>query len=130
MKRSVFLPFWFMIIIDVGCTERLGYIRNAAYISDDSEIIILYNNTCSECICNGFFSSVSPAYVGLNCYENNKTCELFANYSSSSLSMVTMSLDSTFIFTEQPPSQNQTAGNLILDSSIVLYIHTDKLCFT
>jgi len=108
MIRSTFFLILVVIIIDVGYTIRVGYIYNATYVSNDTKIIITYENTCSECICNGFLSSLSPLYVGLNCYENNKTCELFANYSTSS--NVMMNLNSTFIFIQQPPSQNTTTG--------------------
>ncbi|CAF1441353.1 unnamed protein product, partial [Adineta steineri] len=43
----------------------------------------------------------------MNCYTNNNTCELFANYSSSSSSsIVKFDLNSIFIFIQQPPLQN------------------------
>ncbi len=98
-----------VIIIDIDCTTPVGYIYNATYVSNNTKVVITYKNTCSECICNGFFFSVTPLYVGLNCYTNNKTCELFANYSTSS--MVIMNLNSTFIFIQQPPLPNTTTGN-------------------
>jgi hypothetical protein len=99
-----------MIISDVDCTRSVGYIRNATYVSNDTKIIITYENTCFECICKGFFSNVPPAaYVGLNCYQSNKTCELIPNYLTPSTVMV--NLDSTFIFIQQPPSQNTRTGN-------------------
>ncbi len=79
------------------------------YVSNDTSVVITYTNTCSECICHGFFSSVPSLYVGLNCYKNNKTCQLFSNYSTPSI--MTMNPDSTFIFIQQPPVQNRTTGN-------------------
>jgi len=109
MLRSVFFLILVVIIIDVECTRRLGYIYNATYVSNDTTIVITYKNTCSECICNGFFSNIPPLYVGLNFYQNNKTCELFANYSTPS--MMETNLNSTFIFIEQPLVQNETTGN-------------------
>jgi hypothetical protein len=104
MMRLVFFLILAVIMIDVDYAIRLGYIYNATYVSNNTKVVITYNNTCSECICDGFFSSASPSYVGLNCYTNNKTCELFANYSTSS--MVMMNLNSTFIFIQLPPSQD------------------------
>ena len=79
------------------------------YVSNDATIVMTYQNTCTECICSGFFSSLPSLYIGLNCYKRNKTCKLFANYSTPS--MITMNPDSTFIFIQQPPVQNTTTGN-------------------
>ncbi len=109
MLRSVFFLILVVIIIDVECTRRLGYIYNATYVSNDTTIVITYKNTCSECICNAFFSSVPPLYVGLNCYQSSKTCQLFANYSAPST--MVWNPNSTFIFIQQPPVQNTTTGN-------------------
>ncbi len=109
MIRSVFFLIFVLITINVACTIRVGYIQNATYVSNDTTIIIKYTNTCTECICNGFLSSVPSLYVGLNCYKNNKTCKLFANYSTAW--MMTMNPDSTFIFIQQPPVQNTTTGD-------------------
>jgi len=110
MIRLVFLLILTVAVIKIDCTARVGYIYNATYVSTNIVTIITYQNTCSECICYGFFSSVPPLYVGFNCYKNNNTCALFANYSSSS-STVMINLNSTFIFIQQPPSQNATTGN-------------------
>ncbi len=109
MFRPVFFLIFTMIIINVGCTIRVGYILNATYVSNDTTVVITYRNTCTECICNGFFSSVPSLYAGLNCYTSNKTCQLFANYSTPSMMM--MNFDSTFIFIQLPPVQNTTTGN-------------------
>ncbi len=109
MIRSVFLLILIVTVVNIDCTTRIGYIYNAAYGSTNTTTIVAYKNACSECICYGFFSSVSPLYVGLNCYKNNKTCALFTNYSSSST--ININLNSTFIFIQQPPSQNTTTGN-------------------
>ncbi len=109
MLRSVFFFIFTAIIIEITCTISVGYIQNAKYVSNDTTIIITYTNTCTECICSGFFFSAPSLYVGLNCYKNNKTCELFANYSTRS--MMTTNLNSTFIFIQQPPVQNTTTGN-------------------
>jgi hypothetical protein len=109
MIRSFFFLILVVIIIDVACTIPIGYIYNATYVSNDTTIVITYQNACSECICNGFFSSIPPLYVGLNCYQNNKTCQLFANYSTSS--MMVWNPNSTFIFIQQPPMQNTTTSN-------------------
>jgi len=98
-----------MAIGNIDCTTRIGYIYNATYASNNITAIITYTNTCYECICYGFFSSVPPLYVGLNCYQNNKTCALFANYSA--ISTVQIDFNSTFIFIQQPPTQNTTTGN-------------------
>ncbi len=110
MIQSVFLLILIMAVGNIDCTTSLGYIYNATYASTNISAIITYQNTCSECICYGFFSSVPPLYVGLNCYKNNKTCALFANYSSAS--MVKIYLNSTFIFIQQPSLQNTITGNL------------------
>ncbi len=105
----MFRPVFFLIIINTGCAIPVGYIYNATYVSNDTTIFITYTNTCTECICNGFFSSVPSLYVGLNCYTSNKTCQLFANYSTPS--MMVMNFNSTFIFIQLPPVQNTTTGN-------------------
>ncbi|CAF1025380.1 unnamed protein product [Adineta steineri] len=108
MVRSVLLFILTMNIINMGYTELVDFIFNAAYVSTNSSVIITYNDTCSECICQGLLSSVSPSYVGLNCY-NNKTCVLFTNYSSLS-SMIQVNLDSTFIFIQQQSSFQNTSA--------------------
>ncbi len=109
MLRSIFFLIFAVNIIDVVCTIRIGTIYNTIYVSNDTTTVITYKNTCQECICNAFFFSVPPLYVGLNCYQKNNTCELFANYSTPS--MMETNLDSTFIFIQQPPVQNTTTGN-------------------
>jgi hypothetical protein len=66
-------------------------------------------------------------YVGLNCNKINKTCILFANYSSPSTMMI--NLNSTFVFIKQPPSQNTSNGNKRSNSfskDLVLF-HKEKL---
>jgi len=109
MILPVFLLILIVAVVNIDCTTRIGYIYNARYVSTNITAVLTYKNACSECICYGFFSSVPSLYVGLNCYENNKTCELFANYSSPSTIMT--DLNSTFIFIQLPPSQNTIAGN-------------------
>ena len=108
MLRLVFFLIFTVINIEIACTIPLGYIQNAAYVSSGTAVVITYTNTCAECICSGFFSTVPSSYVGLNCYRNNKTCELFANYSTSS--MITINLDSTFIFIQQSSVQHTKIG--------------------
>ncbi len=109
MILPVFLLILIVAVVNIDCTTRIGYICNAAYVSTNITAVSTYKNACTECICYGFFSSVPSLYVGLNCYENNKTCELFANYSSPSTIMT--DLNSTFIFIQLPPSQNTITGN-------------------
>jgi hypothetical protein len=110
MIQSVFFLILIMSVINTVCTTRIGYIYNTTYASTtNTSVVITYRNTCSECICQAFFSRVPSLYVGLNCYTNNKTCTLFTNYSSPST--VTINLNSTFIFIQQPPLENTTAGN-------------------
>ena len=109
MIRSVFLPILIMTVVNIDCTTRIGYIYNASYVSNNIPDVVTYKNECSEFICYGLFSSVPPLYVGLNCYKNNKTCALFANYSSPSATKIDP--NSIFIFLQQPPSQNTTTGN-------------------
>ena len=65
------------MIIHINSAEVISLIDNAAYISNTTQIITTYQNACSECICNAFFSNILSPYVGLNCYKNNKTCQLF-----------------------------------------------------
>jgi hypothetical protein len=117
-------------MIDVDYAIYIGYIYNATYVSNDTNVVITYKNTCSECICYGFFSSVTPLYVGLNCYKNTKTCELFADYSTSS--MVMMNLNSTFIFIQQPPSQNTTTGNktFLTVLQVIIYPYVMLISFS
>ncbi len=103
MIPSLHFLILIMIMSNVAYQKQIGYIYNASYVSNDTTTIIMYNNACSECICYGFFSSVLPLYVGLNCYKN-KRCILFTNYSTPSTMAV--NLNSTFIFIQQPPSQN------------------------
>ncbi|CAF1048765.1 unnamed protein product [Adineta steineri] len=108
MVRSVFMLFVVAVnFVTIDCTTRIGYIYNATYVSNDTVTVITYRNTCSECICYAFFSNVSSSYVGLNCYKSNKTCVLFANYSTPST--MNTNLNSTFIFIKKPPTQNTTA---------------------
>ena len=104
-----FLLSLILNIFEIDCTRRIGSIYNATYTSPNVTAVITFKNSCTECICYGFFSTVPSLYVGLNCYQNNKTCALFANYSSSSI--VKNNINSTFIFIQQPPSQNTTTGN-------------------
>ncbi|UJR20052.1 hypothetical protein I4U23_023186 [Adineta vaga] len=113
---ATFTVVLLILIINVRYINGLGFIYNASYISSSSSssanTIITYRNTCSECICYAFFSNTPPLYVGLNCYNNNnKTCELFSNYSSASI--VQSNSDSTLIFIQQPPLQNKTADYTI-----------------
>ena len=108
LQASVFI-FWIIFITNIHATKLVGSIRNTSYYSTDTKVVITYNNNCSECICNVFFSNLPPLYVGLNCYKNNKTCELFSNYSTSAT--IQINVNSTFIFIQQPPLQNRTTGN-------------------
>jgi hypothetical protein len=112
MIRSVFLTILTMIITNIDCSRPVGYIYNATCDSNSTTTVITYKDTCKECICYGFFSTVVPLYVGLNCYTNNKTCKLFTNYSSST--MININSDSTFIFIQLPPAQDTTTGNYII----------------
>ncbi|CAF4074379.1 unnamed protein product [Adineta steineri] len=105
-----------MAVIDVDCTIRIGYIYNATYVSTNITAVITYNNSCSECICYGLLSTVPSLYVGMNCYTNNKTCALFANYLISS-STIKTDLNSIFIFIQQSLSQNTTTAESITSSS-------------
>jgi len=109
MIRSVFLLILIMALVNIACTISIGYIYNVSYVSTNISAVVTYENTCSECICHGLVASVPPLYVGLNCYTNNKTCVLFANYSSPST--IKIDFNSTFIFIQPPPSQNTTTGN-------------------
>ncbi|CAF1512456.1 unnamed protein product [Adineta steineri] len=97
-----------MAVANVGCTIRISYIYNATYVSTNITAVIAYNNSCSECICYGFLSTVPSLYAGMNCYTNNKTCALFASYLS--LSAIKIDLNSIFIFIQQPLSQNTTTA--------------------
>jgi len=103
------------MIIHINSAEFISLIDNAAYISNTTKIITTYQNACSECICNAFFSNISSPYVGLNCYKNNKTCQLFVNYSTSTI--IEININSTFMFIQRPPPPslllNVTTGNSI-----------------
>ncbi|CAF1482331.1 unnamed protein product [Adineta steineri] len=105
-----------MAVVNVDCTIRIGYIYNATYVSTNSTAVIAYNNSCSECICYGFLSTVPSLYVGMNCYTNNKTCALFGNYLISS-STIKIDLNSIFIFIQQSLSQNTTTESIASSSS-------------
>ncbi|CAF0863493.1 unnamed protein product [Adineta steineri] len=105
-----------MAVVNIDCTIRIGYIYNATYVSTNITTVITYNNSCSECICDGFLSTVPSLYVGLNCYTNNKTCALFANYLLSS-STIKIDLNSIFIFIQQSLSQNTTTESIVPSSS-------------
>ena len=107
-----------IIINNIVCTTHVGYIRNASYISNSTKMIMTYQNTCSECICNGFFSVISAPYVRLNCYQNNKTCELFMNYSTSFT--ITINPNSTFISIQQPPVRNITTSKYRYHAFIII----------
>lgn len=111
MKELVVFLILITFIIDKIHANRLGYIRNGSYVTNDTKLILTFVNTCSECICDAFFSKIAPMYVGLNCYQSRKICELFVNYSS--LSMITMNNDSMFIFLQLPSLQNKTTGTEI-----------------
>lgn len=98
-----------MTIFNINCTINIGRIYNASYSSNEMSVSTTYQNSCSECICQTFYSTVIPLYTTLNCFTNNKTCQLFTNFSSTSLLRV--DLNSLFIFTHLPPLQNTTTGN-------------------
>jgi len=51
------------MIIHINSAEFISLIDNAAYISNTTKIITTYQNACSECICNAFFSNISSPYV-------------------------------------------------------------------
>ena len=108
IKTFCFLIFA-IITNNVAGATSIGYIFNASYVSNEIETFVTYKDACSECICNAFFPTVLPKYISLNCYTRNKTCALFANYSTPP-SSVAVNLDSTFIFMQQPPSQNKTTS--------------------
>ena len=106
LRKMILLVRFLILIISISnITDQkyIGYIYNGSYVSNHGKPIVMYKNTCSECICDGFFSSVPPLYVGLNCYKN-KTCVLFANCSLTS--RIEVNLNSIFIFVRKPPSQN------------------------
>ena len=55
----------------------IGYINNVFFVSiSDSNITIITNRTCEQCLC--LYSS-SAAYLALNCLPND-TCRLFETY--------------------------------------------------
>jgi hypothetical protein len=111
MIPSVFLLILTVNIVDIDCTQVISYIYNASYVSVNSSVIITYTNECSECICQGLFANASPAYIGLNCYNNNNTCALFTDYSSSTA--IKINLNSIFIFIEQSTLQNTTTREVL-----------------
>jgi hypothetical protein len=122
MLYSVFLSILTMSVVNIDCKVPIGRIYNATYISIVTSMVITYKNTCDECLCYGFFSTESPLYVGLNCYAKNKTCHLFANYSS--LSAMEIDFNSTFIFVQLPQLPDVTTGNgisLSISNFINLY---------
>jgi hypothetical protein len=127
IKMIQTLCFLIFVIItgNVACATPIGYIYNASYVSNDIETFITYKDTCSECICNAFFLTVLSKYISLNCYTSNKTCALFANYSTPS--SVEVNLDSTFIFMQQPPSQNETMSKEICLCLYVLRLPLDAV---
>jgi len=102
-QEFCYLTLIIMSYVHLVCASPIGYIYNASYSSTSIDTFIKYNQTCSECICNAFYSQMIPKYLSFNCYTSNKTCALFANYSATST--IQINLDSTFIFLQKPPSQ-------------------------
>lgn len=103
--------FWFILIntvMKINCTIWIGHISNVTHIPAVADLVITYQTTCSECICKSFFSAEPFSYVGLNCYRNNKTCCLFAHFSSSTV--LKEDFNSIFLFTELPPSSVISTG--------------------
>ncbi|UJR24206.1 hypothetical protein I4U23_027172 [Adineta vaga] len=117
MKQAVFLLILTTNIVNIDGAKRIAYVYNASYISVNHSVSITYQNTCSECICQGLLANVYPPYVGLNCYNNNKTCVLFTEYTS--ISMIRINLDSTFIFTQLSLLQNTSTVSFPLSGVTV-----------
>ncbi|UJR25892.1 hypothetical protein I4U23_007240 [Adineta vaga] len=84
MNRRIFILFIFQIVFNIHYSTHLTYFESATYVSADSSNAILYNVTCSECICRAFFSNHSSSHEAIACYEYNYTCLLFSNYVSRS----------------------------------------------
>ncbi|CAF1106724.1 unnamed protein product [Adineta steineri] len=84
MLRSIYLPLILLILITSGSTTLIGCINSAAYAPANFSNVLIYNGTCSQCICAAFFSNTPATYQALNCYENNQTCSLFPSFLSQS----------------------------------------------
>lgn len=74
----------FPIIINANLS--LGRINGGEYVLNNSTTngIIVYNKSCSECLCLTFIFNQTEGFQGLNCYPSNKTCTLLKNVSSRS----------------------------------------------
>ena len=106
MTRSIYLLF--LVAVIVNGTRQVTYIDNAEYTLNDSTNVLLYNITCSQCICFAFFSNNPVNYEVINCYKDNKSCLLFTNYLSQS--MIRININSTLVHKQNQSSQTTNEG--------------------
>ena len=104
--RTIIFVFFFDIVYSIN----IGYINSAVYVPGTSTGTVLYNGTCSECICAAFLSNESSTYQAVNCYLNNNTCLFVSNFTSSSYIHTTVNSKLAFL----QLSINQATGRLFL----------------
>lgn len=78
----------------------IGVIHKSEYRPVSQDPIII-NGTCDECLCQSLWHNNTYLYVAFNCFEHDKRCEFYHNYSS--WYRMVDSSNSRFFFHRQPP---------------------------
>ncbi|CAF0774080.1 unnamed protein product [Adineta ricciae] len=85
MIRLVYLSFLLHAWLNTCYTTYINYIESAEYVPANLSNVLLYTGSCSDCICQAFFSDNSSKYEVINCYTINHTCLLFPQFVSTSI---------------------------------------------
>jgi hypothetical protein len=73
----------FLSIMRSSISLSIPLIRDVylkALSANDTNTIVRSNTTCDACLCEAFNTSLSTAYVALNCFNNQDMCEFFQNF--------------------------------------------------
>lgn len=94
----------------VQSAQSIGSVRNATYTSSSYSATLVFNSSCSECVCYAFMSPNASNYRSFNCYSSARLCVFFStDFSSISSSMLQVNRSATFFFkTPMPPPATTT----------------------
>ena len=116
-SKKMIVTLWLLVLLVSVESIMISMIREAEYrpISQDP---IIMNGTCDECLCQSLLYDNANLYVAFNCFEHDKRCEFYHNYSSW-YSMVNNS-NSRFYFYRNPPPLPVCYRKILLSMNIDL----------
>ena len=71
---------WLVLFITPAYSISVGLINDVQY-QTVSSLPITVNGSCEDCVCQHISFGGSVPFVMFNCYEDERTCDLYLNYS-------------------------------------------------